>query len=100
MVEPKFAMLQKIGSHPLQRAATEHSREPLSSDSKADYAPARSVSTHERRIAAEHSGTRGCELDPDIRLQKSESVGAVCIPSPNARRKNRNTSCHAMLQSR
>ena len=40
MVDPKFAMLQKIGSHPLQRAATEHSREPMSSDSKADYAPA------------------------------------------------------------
>ena len=40
MVDPKFAMLQKIGSHPLQRAATEHSREPLSSDSQADHAPA------------------------------------------------------------
>ena len=28
----KFAMLQKIGSHPLQRAATEHSREKITAE--------------------------------------------------------------------
>ena len=78
-------MLQKTGSHPLQRAATGHSREPMSSDTNADYAPAQSVSTHERRIAAEHSATRGCELDPDIRLQKSETAGAVSIKTHNLR---------------
>ena len=73
MVDPKFAMLQKIGSHPLQRAATEHSREPLSSDSKADYAPAQSVSTH------------GRTMDRNIRLHKSETVGAVCIKTHHPR---------------
>ena len=94
MVNPKFAMLQKTGSHPLQRAATGHSREPMSSDTplqraaterprKRKRAATEHAQTHEGGIAAEQSATRGCELDPDIRLQKSETAGAVSIKTHN-----------------
>ena len=37
MVDPKFAMLQKIGSHPLQRAATDHAA--LASDIEDSHGP-------------------------------------------------------------
>ena len=77
------------GSHAAQRTATEHSRharrEPLSSDSEADYARCRLASNCKRRIATEHSPDISRELDPDIRLQKSGTHDTVRIKAHHSR---------------
>ena len=82
-------MLQRVGARASKRTATEHSRgtakehcggahrEPVSTDSEADYAPCRSAWKPNHRTATEHSLTTSRELDPMIRLQKSRTPTTV-----------------------